>query len=153
MKSSARTGAIIATDTCQAFVDYLKNSSLRPIFICGDAYECLKELPHDSVDFCMTSPAYWGQRQYSQERIGLERHYREYIDNLCLVFQEVYRVLKRTGSFWLNIGDTYLQKHLLGCSWGRPLDYWFTNNLMYVELNRFAVVFWLYADFPKANKL
>ncbi len=117
MKSTAITGAIIDTDTCQAFVDYVKDSLTRPIFICGDAYECLKELPNDSVDFCMTSPPYWGQRQYSQEGIGLERHYREYIVNLCLVFQEVYRVLKQTGSFWLNIGDTYLQKHLLGIPW------------------------------------
>jgi len=97
--------------------DYLKNSSTRPIFICGNAYEYLKELPNETVDFCMTSPPYWGKRQYSKEGIGLEKHYKEYIHNLCNVFQEVYRILKQTGSFWLNIGDTYQQKHLLGIPW------------------------------------
>lgn len=106
-----------APTTHQTFKDYLKNSSTRPVFICGDTYECLKELPPDAVDLCMTSPPYWGQRQYSGEGIGLERDHRTYIANLCRVFQEVYRVLKQTGSFWLNIGDTYMQKALLGIPW------------------------------------
>jgi len=65
----------------------------------------------------MTSPPYWGHREYEAGGIGLESDYREYISNLEGVFGELYRVLKNTGSFWLNIGDAYLDKHLLGIPW------------------------------------
>jgi DNA modification methylase len=65
----------------------------------------------------MTSPPYWGQRQYSTEGIGLESNYRDYIAHLLAIVQEVRRVLKPTGSFWLNIGDSYQTKRLLGIPW------------------------------------
>jgi site-specific DNA-methyltransferase (adenine-specific) len=65
----------------------------------------------------MTSPPYWGQRQYSSGGIGLEETHTEYIKNLLKVFEQVYRVLKPTGSFWLNIGDTYDSKTLIGIPW------------------------------------
>jgi site-specific DNA-methyltransferase (adenine-specific) len=94
-----------------------EGGSIRPLFICGDASEVLTKLPSESIDFCMTSPPYWGHRQYEREGIGLESNYKEYIVKLCAVFQEVHRVLKQTGSFWLNIGDTYYQKRLLGVPW------------------------------------
>jgi site-specific DNA-methyltransferase (adenine-specific) len=96
---------------------YLTGDSIRPLFIHGDALEKLRTFPSESVDFCMTSPPYWGQRDYAVAGIGLEADYREYISNLSSVFAEVKRVLKRTGSFWLNIGDTYQNKHLLGIPW------------------------------------
>ncbi len=133
LKSGAITSVNKTPTSSMVLTDYLKNSSTRPIFICGNAYEYLKELPNDTVDFCMTSPPYWGKRQYSKEGIGLEKHYKEYIHNLCHVFQEVYRILKQTGSFWLNIGDTYLQKHLLGIPWRVAFELidnqgWFLRN-------------------------
>jgi DNA modification methylase len=66
----------------------------------------------------MTSPPYWGKRDYDcEDGIGLETDFKVYIDNLIGVFSEVYRVLKPSGSFWLNIGDSYLHKHLLGIPW------------------------------------
>jgi site-specific DNA-methyltransferase (adenine-specific) len=65
----------------------------------------------------MTSPPYWGHRQYSGGGIGLEASFPEYIANLCRVFSEVHRVLKPTGSFWLNIGDSYSNKTLVGIPW------------------------------------
>jgi site-specific DNA-methyltransferase (adenine-specific) len=65
----------------------------------------------------MTSPPYWGQRQYAVSGIGLEDDYKEYITQLSEVFSELKRVLKNTGSFWLNIGDTYQNKRLLGIPW------------------------------------
>lgn len=83
----------------------------------GDAFAVLRELPDECIDFCMTSPPYWGKRQYQNGAIGLEADYREYISRLSQIFGEVRRVLKRTGSFWLNIGDTYCDKHLLGIPW------------------------------------
>lgn len=99
------------------FLDYLYSDSLRPLFLCGDAISVLKNLPTSSVHFAMTSPPYWGQRQYDNGGIGLEADYRDYIANLLTVFNELCRVLKPTGSFWLNIGDSYLNKRLLGIPW------------------------------------
>jgi len=65
----------------------------------------------------MTSPPYWGKREYEGGGIGLEADYRDFIVNVCSVFGEVRRVLKPTGSFWLNIGDSYRNKNLLGIPW------------------------------------
>jgi DNA modification methylase len=96
---------------------YLSRDDFRPLFLCGDVINVLKDFPSDSVDFCMTSPPYWGQRQYSSGGIGLEEKYTVYIDQLLNVFKEIHRVLKPTGSFWLNLGDTYENKTLVGIPW------------------------------------
>lgn len=90
----------------------LEQQSFSPLFIQGDAEDVLQALPADLVDFCMTSPPYWGKREYENGGIGLEHTIEEYIDNLLSIFSEVWRVLKPTGSFWLNIGDTYLNIEL-----------------------------------------
>lgn len=76
---------------------------------CGDSVEKLKELPNDSVDFCITSPPYYGLRSYldAEGQIGLEETPEAYIDRLVEVFREVRRVLKPSGVFFLNIGDSY----------------------------------------------
>src|SRR4029077_11658822 len=105
-----------------AVVDYLANELISPFFVQGDALEVLAQLPSNSVDCCMTSPPYWGHRQYSTEAIGLESDYRSYISHLVAVFNEMKRVLKDTGSFWLNIGDTYLNKRLVGIPWRVTLE-------------------------------
>jgi DNA modification methylase len=65
----------------------------------------------------MTSPPYWGHRAYSGGGIGLETTSGEYVRRLLAVFAELKRVLKPTGSFWLNIGDAYEKKSLLGLPW------------------------------------
>jgi DNA modification methylase len=96
---------------------YLWNDSVVPLFVCGDALDVLRSIPGESIDFCMTSPPYWGQRRYATEGIGLEPTYQEYISSLLSVFAEVRRVLKSTGSLWLNIGDAYQDKQLLGLPW------------------------------------
>jgi site-specific DNA-methyltransferase (adenine-specific) len=75
---------------------------------CGDARNVLSQLPNSSVDCVVTSPPYYGQRDYgSPNQLGLETTPFDYIENLILVFQEVHRVLKNTGSVWVNLGDTY----------------------------------------------
>ena len=99
------------------FRDYIQSDDLRPIFFCGEALSVLQGLPASSMDFAMTSPPYWGQRQYDNGGIGLEADYRDYIANLLGVFHELHRVLKPMGSFWLNIGDSYRDKRLLGIPW------------------------------------
>jgi len=96
---------------------YVKNQDKAPLFFLGDAREVLRQLPARTVDCCITSPPYWGQRQYENGGIGLETDYRDYIASLLEIFAEVKRVVKSEGSFWLNIGDTYYQKHLLGIPW------------------------------------
>ena len=74
----------------------------------GDVRDVLRELPAESVDCCVTSPPYWGLRDYGHEdQIGLEDSPAEYVASLVAVFAEVRRVLKPTGTLWLNLGDTY----------------------------------------------
>ena len=60
---------------------------------------------------------YWGKRKYSADGIGLEGDHRHFIENLAEICHQVKRVLKPTGSFWLNLGDSYSRKRLLGIPW------------------------------------
>lgn len=101
----------------ELFRAYLVSNSIEPLFLPGDSLDILRQLPDRSVDFVMTSPPYWGKRQYAEEGIGLESDHRDYVRGLCEVFHEVKRVLEDTGSFWLNIGDSYKAKRLLGIPW------------------------------------
>jgi len=96
---------------------WLYDKSYSPSFICGDSAQVLAQWPGECIDFCMTSPPYWGHREYSGGGIGLEPTPREYVDNLCAVFAQLHRVLKPTGSFWLNLGDSYQNKQLVGVPW------------------------------------
>lgn len=74
----------------------------------GDVREKLRGLPADSFDCVVTSPPYWGLRDYGVEgQIGLERTLGEHLEVMVEVFAEVRRVLKPTGSLWLNYGDCY----------------------------------------------
>lgn len=97
--------------------DWYSRRKSRHTLVLGDALDRLAEIPSDSVDMAMTSPPYWGQRQYDAGGIGLENTQKEFVDNLLSVFAEVKRVLTPGGSFWLNIGDTYEKKSLLGIPW------------------------------------
>jgi site-specific DNA-methyltransferase (cytosine-N4-specific) len=119
---------------------------------CGDAYKLLKLMPSESVDCVITSPPYYGLRVYGGKEVetifggnqacehewkdgfcikcgawkgqlGLEPDWRMYVEHLVELFREVKRVLKKTGSLWLNIGDTYASKPTgsMGRSgWKRP---------------------------------
>ena len=112
----------IQTAYATDFVDYQSAKSHQPLFLCGNALHVLRDLPAESIDFCMTSPPYWGQRQYASVGIGEEAGYKDYVRDLAAVCGEVKRVLKKTGSFWLNIGDTYQEKRLLGIPWRVALE-------------------------------
>ena len=85
----------------------------------GNALTKLKELPEQSVHTCVTSPPYWGLRDYDeQDQLGLEDTPEEFVENLVAVFREVKRVLKDDGTVWLNLGDSYLaNKQLGGVPW------------------------------------
>lgn len=75
--------------------------------ICGDARQVLQRLADESIDCVVTSPPYWGLRDYGvRGQLGLEPTISEYLDHLCAVFEEVRRVLKAAGTCWVNLGDT-----------------------------------------------
>lgn len=94
--------------------DYINEQSIiTPCFLRGDAIDVLSHLPDESIDCVITSPPYYMKREYLGGGIGLEATYQEYINNLLAITLEVYRVLKPSGSFWLNIGDSYKNKQLL----------------------------------------
>ena len=74
----------------------------------GDCRDVLKTLPDQSVHCCVTSPPYFGLRDYGVEgQIGLEPTPAEFVSELVTVFREVRRVLRDDGTLWLNLGDTY----------------------------------------------
>lgn len=76
--------------------------------ICGDALSALRDLPDGIVQTCVTSPPYFGLRDYNVEgQIGLEDTPEAYIARLVEVFREVKRVLRPDGTLWLNCGDSY----------------------------------------------
>lgn len=137
-------------------------SEFKNKIICGNALKVLKEIPDESIDVIITSPPYWGLRDYGKDantiwdgnpncehewkdigikklrgsdasprkevfkdihlsqgmfcrrcnawlgQLGLEPNFNLYIKHLCDIFDEIYRVLKRSGSCWVNIGDTYI---------------------------------------------
>ncbi|MBX3059173.1 MAG: site-specific DNA-methyltransferase [Anaerolineae bacterium] len=108
---------IVLCNYREAFDKYLATASNEPLFLRGDAHEVLRAIPDNSIDFCMTSPPYWGKREYHNGGIGLEDTPEEYIEAVTAIFAEVRRVLKTSGSFWLNMGDSYHNKGLAGIPW------------------------------------
>ena len=88
--------------------------------LCGDALEILKTLPPCSVNMCVTSPPYYGLRDYGIDRqIGTEDSPALYIEKLVDVFSEVYRILRKDGTLWINIADSYAGSGKGG--WNTPL--------------------------------
>ena len=74
----------------------------------GDAAAIMAQLPLASVDCIVTSPPYYGQRDYEVDgQLGLEDHPQLFIDHLVITFRQAKQVLKLTGSLWVNLGDTY----------------------------------------------
>lgn len=74
----------------------------------GDCIETMRSLPDQSVNCCVTSPPYYGLRDYGVDgQIGLEQTPEEFIQKLVAVFREVHRVLRDDGTLWVNIGDSY----------------------------------------------
>ena len=84
---------------------------------CLNALEGLKKLPNESIDCIVTSPPSWRLRDYrvpktrwldgESEALGMEQDFRSYLDHLLEIFNEMNRVLKSTGTLWVNLGDTY----------------------------------------------
>lgn len=86
----------------------LSIDAIRNQIIVGDALSVLKQMPPASVNCVVTSPPYYGLRDYGQSgQIGMENTHLDYVARLRDVLMEVYRVLRPDGTLWLNLGDTY----------------------------------------------
>lgn len=104
----------------------INEPNLDSIYL-GDALEVLESFNDESIDSIITSPPYFGQRDYGHaDQIGLETNHLDYIQSLVKVFDQCQRVLKSTGTFWLNIGDNYVgatSQHKIGGSQGKTSRY------------------------------
>lgn len=84
----------------------------------GEALEVLQRLPDAFVQTVVTSPPYYGQRDYCADRqVGTEPNPEEYLNRLVDIFDQVKRVLQEDGTLWLNIGDKYIDGNLAGLPW------------------------------------
>ena len=85
-----------------------RTMSEKLTILTGDCNVVLDTLDENSVDCCVTSPPYFGLREYDHEfQLGTEATVGEFVNNLCNVMDKVYRVLKTDGTLWVNIGDGY----------------------------------------------
>lgn len=74
----------------------------------GDTLQIMRQWPDGVIDCCVTSPPYWGLRDFGVDgQLGLEKTPEEYVEKMVAVFREVRRVLKKEGTCWLNLGDSY----------------------------------------------
>lgn len=86
----------------------IKENEVSVRILVGDCRSRLAELPDQSVNTCVTSPPYFGLRDYGHDgQIGLESTPEAFVAELVAVFREVRRVLRNDGTLWLNLGDTY----------------------------------------------
>jgi DNA modification methylase len=121
----------------EAISDVIEGKSQYALLL-GDNQSLLSIFPGSSVDCVITSPPYWQMREYEVGEssrglvIGNEDTPEEYTSNLLNTFRQVRRVLKPTGSLWLNIGDKFVNKNLMGMPWRVALalqsDGWILRN-------------------------
>ena len=91
---------------------------MTALLLTGDCIAMMNALPEQSVQTCITSPPYFGLRDYGCDgQVGLESTPDEYVEKMVDVFRAVRRVLRDDGTVWLNLGDSYKSKQLLGIPW------------------------------------
>tara|TARA_B100001939_G_scaffold83780_1_gene71503 strand:- start:416 stop:1342 length:927 start_codon:yes stop_codon:yes gene_type:complete len=89
------------------------------IILQGDVINRLKDIEDNTIQCVVTSPPYWGLRDYGEDnQLGLEETPEEYVENMVNVFREVKRTLKDDGTLWLNIGDSYNTTQAGNKTWG-----------------------------------
>ncbi|MCC7446937.1 MAG: site-specific DNA-methyltransferase [Anaerolineae bacterium] len=97
--------------------------SLIDTLLVGDSWQISPLLPSDSVQCIVTSPPYFGHRKYASTNelksaeFGREENPTDYVERLVKLFSELRRVLKQSGTLWLNLGDSYRDEQLLGIPW------------------------------------
>ena len=89
----------------------------------GDVLEQLATLADESVHCVVTSPPYWGLRDYGIDgQLGVEKTPEEYIEKMVMVFREIWRVLRKDGTLWLNMGDSYAANRTYQVTDGKHID-------------------------------
>jgi DNA modification methylase len=112
----------VVSEQAEQISQVINHQSPHAILI-GDCRTVLKQFPSECIDCVITSPPYWKMREYDMEGvhaespIGNEDAPADFVKHLSCAFAEVMRVLKPTGSLWLNIGDKYHNKNLMGMPW------------------------------------
>lgn len=111
----------------------MKEDELFNSIYCGDSMSILKTITPATIDCIVTSPPYYGQRDYAVSgQLGGEDTPSEYVLKLANLFDECKRVLKDTGTLWLNLGDKYVDGNLLGMPWRVALEFqnrgWILRN-------------------------
>jgi DNA modification methylase len=93
-------------------------TSYKNTILQGDSLETMKLISSSSVDCIISSPPYFGQRDYEENnQLGNEDNFEDYLKKLVAIFTECKRVLKSSGTLWLNLGDKYLNGNLIGAPW------------------------------------
>ena len=104
-------------------VSQIINDTKKFAFILGNSFDILHKIPPNSIDCVITSPPYWKLREYdvhekhNSDLIGNEDNPNDYVKKLIATFNQIKRVLKTDGSLWLNIGDKFHNKNLMGIPW------------------------------------
>ena len=112
-----RSFASLSDPSSEALIEIIESAD-RSALILGDAYSTVKQIPTGSIQTVVTSPPYWGLRDYGVSgQIGLEVSVYKFIESLADVFDEVARVLRPDGTLWLNIGDSFTSG---GRTWRAP---------------------------------
>lgn len=101
-----------------------QGTHLEDVLIVGDSWQVAQQLPSAVFQSIITSPPYFGHRNYAGEReqlqeleFGRESEPGQYVAKLVALFSELRRTLKENGTLWLNLGDTYRNNQLLGIPW------------------------------------
>lgn len=101
----------------------VSQDSLKDKIFVGDSWQIVPSLPSSSVNCIITSPPYFGHREYSDSEdtspfeFGRETNPKEYVHKLVVLFEDLRRILHPQGTLWLNLGDTYRDEQLLGIPW------------------------------------
>ena len=98
-------------DSLPYYINLPQNTT--PLIIIDDVFTALKKIPDKSISVVVTSPPYWNLRDYQDKnQIGNEDNPQQYVDKLIAIGNEILRILKDNGAYFLNIGDTYVDKNL-----------------------------------------
>mgnify|MGYP003654646784 CR=1 FL=1 len=104
--------------------------------IVGDCREKLREVGDETIHCCVTSPPYWGLRDYGEgDQIGLEETPEAFVEQLVSVFREVKRVLRDDGTLWLNLGDTYAANRGYQVPDGKHIDVGNSKGMRAADIN------------------
>ena len=114
----------------------MDNESLENLVLLGDIRDVIDKLPDKFFQAVVTSPPYFGHRDYSEKvnpnEIGKEDNVDAYVKNLVEIFRQIKPKLKDDGLLWLNLGDTYRNNNLLGVPWrvalGLQSDNWMLRS-------------------------